>query len=472
MASEKIDADGLLTFTGARPYSSKSIGEIEYANAKTDDTDKNGTLLEYYRQRCTQFHHERETFMQHIARIEISKEQSHRLKWTLRARDKEIERLEKSLTSLEQDLYKQKSHIQVIQTENEILRSQEKVDRDKIERLLTISEPILDESPKTVDDAAMIPQIYAYPSTMYIGSVAARTKTTNQKRKAISDKSTNQTISDVHRKSIADTKTQSQDSLKIENLTQELALAQKKMNIVKEDYAMREKNAEERIQMLTAQLSMIRNKQTQKCDEAIQRNRQLEKELDKTNRILHQTTAEYLVLRHNSQENERLVLEELSSLQERYRLLEHQENELSSLTSRKESIHDRDKEKIQQKQLQTREREISGLKDQIGSMQDTYRQRTEDLQARLRSLRNRYRSLETRRRMEMEGFGRDVATLRRHLHKLEVLFYEQHLESRDTKTLQIAETVNANELNEAIRNLRQKFADLATDLVNETNSSM
>lgn len=189
--------------------------------------------------------------------------------------------------------------------------------------------------------------------------------------------------------------------------------------------------------MLTAQLSMIRNKQTQKCDEAIQRNRQLEKELDKTNRILHQTTAEYLVLRHNSQENERLVLEELSSLQERYRLLEHQENELSSLTSRKESIHDRDKEKIQQKQLQTREREISGLKDQIGSMQDTYRQRTEDLQARLRSLRNRYRSLETRRRMEMEGFGRDVATLRRHLHKLEVLFYEQHLESRDTKTLQI-----------------------------------
>lgn len=55
----------------------------------------------------------------------------------------------------------------------------------------------------------MIPQIYAYPSTMYIGSVAARTKTTNQKRKAISDKSTNQTISDVHRKSIADTKTQS-----------------------------------------------------------------------------------------------------------------------------------------------------------------------------------------------------------------------------------------------------------------------
>lgn len=71
MASEKIDADGLLTFTGARPYSSKSIGEIEYANTKTDDTDKNGTLLEYYRQRCTQFHHERETFMQHIARIEV-----------------------------------------------------------------------------------------------------------------------------------------------------------------------------------------------------------------------------------------------------------------------------------------------------------------------------------------------------------------------------------------------------------------
>nr|CCA21937.1 conserved hypothetical protein [Albugo laibachii Nc14] len=465
MASEEIDADGLLSFGKFRPYVSQSIKNVACTDLKAEETQNDGTLLEYYRQRCIEFHQERETFMQHIARIEI-------------------EHLGKRILCLEQDLYKQKGQIQALQTENEALQSQEKMDRDKIERLLKISEPILEEvdcmrafftcslremSPqnsKSVDDTFVQPQIYAYPSTIYIGSAVARTKASKQK-KIISNK----TISPSQKKSIIHETAQLKHSVQVEDLTQEITVLQQKMEIMKKDFSVREKDANERIQMLTVQLSMNRNKNTQRDEEILQLNQQLEKDLDKANRILHQTTAEYLVLRHNSQENERLALEMLSSLQERCVLLEGKDNQVSILSS-KESNSAQEKEDGMQALLQTRESEIEAYKDQIESMEERYRHRIEELQLRLRSLRNRYRSLDTRRRMEMEGFGRDIATLRRHLHKLEVLFYEQHLESRDTKTLQFAETMNANELNEAIGSLRQKFADLATEIVNETNANV
>nr|CCA24787.1 conserved hypothetical protein [Albugo laibachii Nc14] len=447
MASEEIDADGLLSFGKFRPYVSQSIKNVACTDLKAEETQNDGTLLEYYRQRCIEFHQERETFMQHIARIEI-------------------EHLGKRILCLEQDLYKQKGQIQALQTENEALQSQEKMDRDKIERLLKISEPILEENSKSVDDTFVQPQIYAYPSTIYIGSAVARTKASKQK-KIISNK----TISPSQKKSIIHETAQLKHSVQVEDLTQEITVLQQKMEIMKKDFSVREKDANERIQMLTVQLSMNRNKNTQRDEEILQLNQQLEKDLDKANRILHQTTAEYLVLRHNSQENERLALEMLSSLQERCVLLEGKDNQVSILSS-KESNSAQEKEDGMQALLQTRESEIEAYKDQIESMEERYRHRIEELQLRLRSLRNRYRSLDTRRRMEMEGFGRDIATLRRHLHKLEVLFYEQHLESRDTKTLQFAETMNANELNEAIGSLRQKFADLATEIVNETNANV
>lgn len=173
-----------------------------------------------------------------------------------------------------------------------------------------------------------------------------------------------------------------------------------------------------------------------------------ERQLEKSQRLLHQTTKDYLVLRHQSQEAERLAHEELFQMQEKCATLSTERKEViqqavAETQAMKRSVQEEGNVCAQEfrNQAQSRERDLHILKEQYAAVQEACTRRIQDLQARLTKLRSRYRSLDKRRAMEMEGFTRDITALKRHLQKLEVMHYGRRLTVQERQNVRLGTTL-------------------------------
>lgn len=172
----------------------------------------------------------------------------------------------------------------------------------------------------------------------------------------------------------------------------------------------------------------------------------LEKQVEKTKRILTQTTKDYLVLRHKSQETERLAHEEIFQVQQKCETLVTEKTKLTEkVREETQALREVVREEGNQTVLEfrnqalSRERDLHILKEQYAAMQEACTKRIQDLQVRLSKLRSRYQSLDKRRAMEMEGFTRDLAGLKRHLQKLEVILYGRSLTAQERQVLRYGE---------------------------------
>lgn len=172
----------------------------------------------------------------------------------------------------------------------------------------------------------------------------------------------------------------------------------------------------------------------------------IERQLEKTQRLLHQTTKDYLVLRHQSQEGERLAHEELHQIQQKCETLSHErkhvlQQAVAETQALKKSVQEEGNVCAEEfrSQALSRERDLHILKEQYAAVQEACTRRIQDLQARLTKLRSRYRSLDKRRAMEMEGFTRDIVSLKRHLQKLEVMHYGRRLTGQERQSMRLGE---------------------------------
>lgn len=175
----------------------------------------------------------------------------------------------------------------------------------------------------------------------------------------------------------------------------------------------------------------------------------IERQLEKTQRLLHQTTKDYLVLRHQSQEGERLAHEELHQMQQRCETLSHErkhvlQQAVAETQALKKSVQEEGNVCAEEfrSQALSRERDLHILKEQYAAVQEACTRRIQDLQARLTKLRSRYRSLDKRRAMEMEGFTRDIVSLKRLLQKLEVMHYGRRLTGQERQNTRLGECGN------------------------------
>jgi coiled-coil domain-containing protein 77 len=180
-----------------------------------------------------------------------------------------------------------------------------------------------------------------------------------------------------------------------------------------------------------------------------QKSSQLEKEADRTKRVLTQTTKDYLVLRHKSQEAERLAHEELFQVKQKCEHLVTEKTQLSvkvreETQTLREAVREEGNQTVLEFRTQalSRERDLQILKEQYAAMQEACTKRIQDLQVRLTKLRSRYRTLDKRRAMEMEGFTRDLAGLKRHLQKLEVILYGRGLTAQERQVLRYGELLS------------------------------
>lgn len=197
-------------------------------------------------------------------------------------------------------------------------------------------------------------------------------------------------------------------------------------------------------QTLLDESATERAKLLQRATQLEDKTRSVEQQLEKTQRLLHETTKDYLVLRHQSQEAERVAREELFTLQEQCAVLSTERNHVVQQAvvetqALKKSVQEESNVCAEEfrSQALSRERDLRVLKEQYAAVQEACTLRIQDLQARLTKLRGRYRSLEKRRAMEMEGFTRDVVALKRHLQKLEVVHYGRRLSAQERQSLRL-----------------------------------
>ncbi|KAF4134482.1 hypothetical protein GN958_ATG04055 [Phytophthora infestans] len=471
----------LLSFGSPRRGFSTSmhslVDEVKLDEESCKDADE---LLAFYRQRCEQFHAEREQTLAHLAQIEVSKEEAHRLKWEIRTKNEEIADLEESLKKANASLFQAKAELIDLQTENKTLKLQEQDDRQKMQHLLALTQPITEQvtffrdcRPGTrttyPSGRTPTPTTYPYPSTMHIGSEEMQQEKKKKQQKSgfavrgnapslvnitqgIPPNKVLRTIYMPNEQTAALTKT-------IENLQKQLESHQQLTET--RIQALLDGFADERAKILLHQ-QQIEDKSVQ-----------LEEQVEKTKRVLTQTTKDYLVLRHKSQETERLAHEEIFQVKQK---CENLVTEKTKLTEKVREETNALRQVVREEGNQTvlefrnqaisRERDLHILKEQYAAMQEACTKRIQNLQVRLTKLRTRYRSLDRRRAMEMEGFTRDLAGLKRHLQKLEVILYGRGLTAQERQVLRYDENyaLDSNELSEEIAALQRRLMDLSADL--------
>ncbi|KAF0688409.1 Aste57867_19965 [Aphanomyces stellatus] len=196
-------------------------------------------------------------------------------------------------------------------------------------------------------------------------------------------------------------------------------------------------------------------------------------EVERIQQLLSKATQDYLVLRHQAQESDRKAQEEIARLHQLQKTILHEKEDIMTnakleTAAIRESIREEGNVYAAEfrKKAVSRERDIHILKEQYAAVQESYGARIADLQSRLTKLRSRYKSLESRRNMEMEGFSRDIATLKRHLVKLENVCYGTRLTYDDMKSLRTDENniLTPSGLDGEILQLQKRYANLATEI--------
>ncbi|KAF4319014.1 hypothetical protein BBO99_00006873 [Phytophthora kernoviae] len=474
--------EALLSFGSPRRGFSASLHSSVGEKDVEEEGGKNTVeLLAFYRERCERFHAEREETLAHLAQIEVSKEETHRLKWELKTKNEEILDLEEALKKANGTLFQVKAEVIDLKAENKTLQLQEEGDRQKIQQLLALTQPITEQvtffrdcRPGTrttyPSQRTPTPTAYPYPSTMHIASeeMEERKKKKQQQQTHFVVRGNAPSLANISR-SIPSSKvlrTIYMPNEQTASLTKTIENLQKQLES-------HQQLTETRIQALLDGFADEKSKLLLNQQHLEEKSSQLEKQVEKTKRILTKTTKDYLVLRHKAQETERLAHEELYQANQKCEVMVMEKTKLTEkvleeTNALREVVREEGNQTVLEFRTQaiSRERDLHILKEQYTAMQEACTKRIQDLQVRLTKLRSRYRSLDKRRAMEMEGFTRDLAGLKRHLQKLEVILYGQGLTAHERQVLRFDEnyTLDANELSDEIAALQRRLVDLSTDL--------
>ncbi|KAF1322933.1 Mediator complex, subunit med13, partial [Globisporangium splendens] len=473
LTDDDDSANELLSYGSPRRSFSVNLsraGGLDSSAAAATDGDAQH-LLAFYRQRCEQFQQERQTMLDRMTQIEISKEEFHRLKWELRMKNEEISELEDSLKKSSATLFQVKTELVDMQAENKKLRIQEEKDRQKIHHLLALTQPVTEEVCIYICPIACggLNVLAAVPALSVRDPGCLLSRLPSWNACVLSDQPYANSP-DVHvpvynayivRDGLAATSKEPTDAVLAHESSRASTLSSSDIEQSAEDSALLDEFANEKAKLA---------QQKQQTEDKAQL---FERQLEKSQRLLHQTTKDYLVLRHQSQEAERLAHEELHQMQEKCETLMAERKEaiqqaVVETQALKRSIQEEGNVYAQEfrNQAQSRERDLHILKEQYAAVQEACTHRIQDLQARLTKLRSRYRSLDKRRAMEMEGFTRDITALKRHLQKLEVMHYGRRLTVQERQNLRLDEhfTLDSNELSEEVAALQHRVMELAADL--------
>eukprot|EP00049_Salpingoeca_infusionum_P010179 m.172038 g.172038 ORF g.172038 m.172038 type:complete len:521 (+) comp14569_c0_seq2:128-1690(+) len=111
-------------------------------------------LLEFYRQKVSEFEQEKALLLQKLDKIRGGSEEKHKLRWELAQREEEVAELQKALSDMQVFLFQEREHVLRLYAENDRLKLQEVEDRKKITKLLGMTQPLEHETTYMLDPEA------------------------------------------------------------------------------------------------------------------------------------------------------------------------------------------------------------------------------------------------------------------------------------------------------------------------------
>ena len=425
-------------------------------------------LLEYYRQKIAEYDGEYEKLLKRLEKYKCTYEHVHKSEWEIRQREEEIAELQKALSDMQVFLFQEREHVLRLYAENDRLKIKELEDRKRIQHLLSLSQPVSAETTYFFQDkpARVVVQEHRKKKTPAPHSQTGRGPGGHKTAQ-------NEDVESCgceDRESLLLTV----EGLKAQ-LEEQTRLCKEQVDALLED---------RRVRMEEYQALQERD---------TERIKSLDEQLHKTQRLLYESTKDYLELKYTSRAKEREHMAQRDQLLQRLDKVKEDLDvsvgidpvlgvNISRESSRPRQSYSGPSVKELQLQLEqtqqladnyreqciATEEELARMKDETEASRGLFKQRTDKLTKRLGLMNARYETLEKRKGLEIEGYKNDVRLLRQRLREVEKQLYKLTLSLSGDQESQILSQVkktasNSKKLVGDLQNLKAKLYSLEND---------
>ncbi|XP_078012159.1 coiled-coil domain-containing protein 77 isoform X2 [Phascolarctos cinereus] len=365
-------------------------------------------LLEYYQKKILEFDEENEELLRKLEKYAHLYKDWHKLELEIQQREEEIAELQKALSDMQIYLFQEREHVLRLYSEN---------DRLKIKLL--------------------------FPKRLFISSRHMNTSSSPEQVEAL----------------------QAQ-------LEEQTRLARDQVEGLLED---------RRIYMEEAQVQHERNQERIKV---------LTNNLQQTQEFLYESAKDFLNLKFESQDKEKEWVTEkdrlLWKLSQYQKQLEQalqcneqrvvgsllpaaQEQDKCIQSLKEELLQEQKLSCMYQEQCIALEEELARIREEDDMARKIFKERSSKMGKRLQEMKHRYDTLQNRRRLEVEGFQRDIKTLREKLREVEQMLYKASLSIRPDQDLAILNEVRRSnkrsvKIQGQLKDLKAKLYSLEKEL--------
>ncbi|XP_012603759.2 coiled-coil domain-containing protein 77 isoform X3 [Microcebus murinus] len=429
-------------------------------------------LLEYYQKKMAECEAENEELLIKLELYKEACEGQHKLEWDLQQREEEIAELQKALSDMQVCLFQEREHVLRLYSENDRLRIRELEDKKKIQNLLAL----------VGTDTGEVTYFYKEPphkvsilqKTIQAVDVCEQNESSafktdpkiSKKRPAMREREE----SSEHYQRDIQTLILQVEALQAQ-LGEQTRLSREHVEGLMED---------RQIRIEEIQVQHQRNQDKIK---------ELTKSLHYTQKLLYESTKDFLQLKFENQNKEKswmLEKDHLMSKIKQYRVqYKRKEDKIGKVLPVMHESHRTQNEYIKslkdkltqekklsnmyQEQCISLEEELARIREEEGMRREIFKDRTNKMGKRLQIMTKRYEALEHRRILEVEGFKTDIKALRQKLKDLEQMLYKATVNARANQDLAILCEVRdsnrrAHKIQGELKNLKSKVFGLENEL--------
>ncbi|XP_074125417.1 coiled-coil domain-containing protein 77 isoform X1 [Sminthopsis crassicaudata] len=431
-------------------------------------------LLEYYRRKILEFDEQNEELLRKLEKYAHTYKNQHKLELEIQQREEEIAELQKALSDMQIYLFQEREHVLRLYSENDRLKIKELEDRKKIQHLLTL----------VGTHSREVTYFHKEP----LHKVTVPQKAVHFKQPHEADISTKRNLGRPIKETQESPEKYQRDNqtlvLQVEALQAQLEeqtkLARNQVEGLLED---------RRIYMEEAQVQHERNQE---------RIRVLTHNLQRTQEFLYESTKDFLHLKFENQDKEKEWVAEKDHLlwklnqyqKQQEKVLQYDEEKCQQriVSNLLPAVQDFQQEQdmyiqsLKEKLLQEQklscmyqdqcvalEEELARIREEDDMRRKIFKDRSNKMGKRLQEMVRQYDTLQNRRRLEVEGFQRDIKTLRGKLREVEQMLYKASLSIRPDQDLSILKEVRKSnkrtvKIQGELKDLKAKLYSLENEL--------
>ncbi|MFT7805559.1 coiled-coil domain-containing protein 77 [Arapaima gigas] len=385
-------------------------------------------LLEFYRQKVAQFDSEHEDLLQMLEKYKSSTEEQHKLQWEVQQRESEIAELQKALSDMQVCLFQEREQALRLYAENDRLKIRELEDRKKIQHLLALVGPDMEEvtyfhqeppHKVTIPQSSFQPSVRGQKRTARAESCRKIPKSAKDEDAAVNTeqfRKDNQSLL----LQVEALKAQMEEQTRLAKEQVEALLEDRQIHI--EEGQVQHQRDQDRITALTDKLHRTQNLLYESTRDLLQVKSEMRAQekgwMTEKDKLLRELDVWQERLREGREGRgpERSSLHLASAAPERESHL-LQKEELKALQEELKQVHRL--ADMYRDQCVTLEAELAQIREEGDVGREIFKERSDKIAKRLHVMTQRYEALEKRRAMEVEGFRTDIKHLRQKLKDVE-----------------------------------------------------